>query len=190
MASHGSGINYGVFSSYVVELELMLASGEVKKYSAKVNGELFPATLCSLGCLGAIISVTFQCERAFRLEQVEFGAPLEDVLQSLDVFAKSSDHFRMFWYPHTDFALCYSASRTDKPLKPRQGSWLMDRLIGFYLLEFLYWIGIYVSFIIPLVNYLYYKLAADRKEFVDVSYKIFNFDCLFKQYVFECAIPM
>lgn len=66
----------------------------------------------------------------------------------------------------------------------------MDRFVGYYLLEFLYWIGIYVSFIIPLVNYFYYKLAAERKDFVDTSYKIFNFDCLFKQYCFEAAIPM
>lgn len=66
----------------------------------------------------------------------------------------------------------------------------MDRFVGYYLLEFLYWIGIYFSFIIPIVNYFYYKLAADRKDSVDVSYKMFNFDCLFKQYAYESAIPM
>lgn len=35
------------------------------------------------------------------------------VLQSLEVHAKSSDHFRAFWYPHTDNVMVYHASRTN-----------------------------------------------------------------------------
>ena len=112
VAYHGTGINYGVLSSYVLEVELMSASGELIKYSSSSNE--FGAVTCSLGALGVIVSVTLQCELAFRLEQIEVGAPLEDVLQSLDVYAKSSDHFRMLWFPHTDFAQCYSATRTAK----------------------------------------------------------------------------
>lgn len=188
VAYHGTGANYNVLSQYVVEMELMHASGEIKKYTP--TSSEFPALLCSLGCLGVILSVKLQCERAFHLEHVEHGARLDDVLQSLDVYVKSSDHFRMFWYPHTDFVQCISATRTNKPVRPRQPSWFMDRFVGYYLLEFLYWIGIYISFIIPIINYLYYKLAAVHKEFVDVSYRVFNFDCLFKQYAFESAIPM
>lgn len=114
VAYHGTGINYNVLSAYVVELEVMLASGETRIYSSQSNPDDFNAMLCSLGCLGVILNVKLQCEKSFRLEQIEFGAKLEDVLQSLDVYVKSSDHFRMFWYPHTEFAICYSATRTDK----------------------------------------------------------------------------
>lgn len=139
VAYHGTGIKYNVLSAYVLEVEIMLASGELRTYSASQsltkskknkkennnddedeqenaeddNNE-FNAIVCSLGCLGVIVSVKLQCEKSFRLEQIEVGAKLEDVLQSLDVYAKSSDHFRMFWYPHTEFAVCYSATRTDK----------------------------------------------------------------------------
>ena len=93
---------------------MMLASGEIKTYSKMSNSEEFGAVLCSLGCLGIILSVKIQCEPAFKLEQIEYPAKLEDVLQSLDSYTKSCDHFRMLWYPHTDYVLCYSASRTEK----------------------------------------------------------------------------
>jgi hypothetical protein len=36
------------------------------------------------------------------------------MLQSLDVHMKSSDHFRMFWYPHSDDVMVYNVSRTTK----------------------------------------------------------------------------
>lgn len=93
---------------------MLLASGELKTYSKTSNPEEFGAVLCSLGCLGIIVAVEIQCEPAFKLEQIEYPAKLEDVLGSLDSYLKSSDHFRMLWYPHTDYAMCYAASRTTK----------------------------------------------------------------------------
>lgn len=114
VAFHGTGIEFNVLSAYVLEVDMMLASGEIKTYSATSNSDVFKAVLCSLGCLGVMVSVKLQCEPCFRLEQIEYGAKLDDVLQSLDVYVKSSDHFRMLWYPHTDYVICYGAKRTDK----------------------------------------------------------------------------
>lgn len=166
----------------------MLASGEIRTYSDR-NDE-FKAVLCSLGCLGIILSVTVQCEPAFKLDQTEFSAKLEDVLSSLEAYTNSSEHFRMLWYPHTDYVLCYAASRTNKQLNPRKFNWFKDRLIGFYLLEFLFYIATFFNFLIPYINLFYFKMFSNRKQFVDRSYNVFNFDCLFKQYAFECAIPI
>lgn len=166
----------------------MLASGEIRTYSDR-NDEL-KAVLCSLGCLGIILSVTVQCEPVFKLEQTEFPAKLEDVLSSLNAYTNSAEHFRMLWYPHTDYVLCYGASRTDKQLDPRKFNWFKDRLIGFYLLEFLFYIATFFTFLIPFINTFYFKMFSSRKQFVDRSYNVFNFDCLFKQYAFECAIPI
>jgi L-gulonolactone oxidase len=58
---------------------MLLASGEIQIYSQKKNPDLFPAVLCSLGCLGIILTATIQCEKAFRLEQIEYPAKLDDV---------------------------------------------------------------------------------------------------------------
>ena len=58
---------------------MLLASGEIQTYSKEKNSDLFPAVLCSLGCLGIILTATIQCEKAFRLEQIEYPAKLDDV---------------------------------------------------------------------------------------------------------------
>ncbi|CAF0725327.1 unnamed protein product [Brachionus calyciflorus] len=187
---HGTGISYGILSNYVREIEMILASGKIKTYSKTQNSEEFGAVLCSLGCLGVILTVTIECEPAFKLEQIEFPAKLEDVLHSLDSYKKSSDHFRMLWYPHTDHVLCYSASRTNKTVNPRKFNWIKDRIIGYYILEFLFYIATFFNFLIPYINLIYFKIFSSRKEYVDRSYNVFNFDCLFKQYAFESAIPI
>jgi len=41
--------------------------------------DLFQAACLSLGALGIIVSVKLQCEPAFRLQQVQYSAPLQDV---------------------------------------------------------------------------------------------------------------
>jgi len=111
---HGTGIKYGVINNYVLEIDLMLANGEIRTYSRMSHSEHFPAVLFSLGCFGIILAVKIQCEPAFNLEQIEFPAKLDDVLQSLDSYLNSSDHFRAFWYPHTENVMCYSISRTSQ----------------------------------------------------------------------------
>lgn len=41
----------------------------------------------------------------------------------------------------------------------------------------------------PFINRFYFGVLSKKGERCDVSYKIFNFDCLFKQYVYEASIP-
>ncbi len=65
--------------SKIVEVEMLLASGEIVKYSATKNAEYFQAVLVSIGSLGVILNVTLQCEKAFKLRQVQYDARLDDV---------------------------------------------------------------------------------------------------------------
>jgi L-gulonolactone oxidase len=66
---------------------MLLASGEIRTYSRESNSDLFPAILCSLGCLGIILTAKIQCEKAFRLEQIEYSAKLEDVCDLYNSFS-------------------------------------------------------------------------------------------------------
>jgi L-gulonolactone oxidase len=83
-----------------------------------------------------------------------------------------------------------------KPVDSKPGflgsltSWFKNAIIGYYLVEFLFWLSTFVSNLVPLINASYFKLFGLRSKRVDVSYNVFNFDCLFKQYVYEGAIPM
>lgn len=77
--THGTGVNYGIIASYVLEIEVLLASGDVKTYSRSINPDLFLAFLCSLGSLGIILTATVQCEKLFKLESIQYAAKLDDV---------------------------------------------------------------------------------------------------------------
>ena len=57
----------------------MLASGEIRTYSKKSYADEFPAVLCSLGSLGVILAVKFQCEELFKLEQFQYPMDFKDV---------------------------------------------------------------------------------------------------------------
>jgi len=187
--THGTGNNYGIISSYITEIEVLHMSGEIVTYSRTKNSDLFPAFLCSLGALGIIVRTTLQCEKFFHLEDIQYPAKINDVLASLSTYSKASDHFRFLWYPHTDDVICYQTSRTNKPVS-NKSNWFMNYAIGYYFLELLYWLSSFWSNLVPFINRVYYKINSRPKETVDKCYNIFNFECLFKQYVYEAAIPI
>ena len=64
----------------MTEIEVLLASGEIKVYSNSSNPETFPAFLCSLGALGIILTATIQCEKFFKLHNSQYSAILDDVI--------------------------------------------------------------------------------------------------------------
>ncbi|CAL1541329.1 unnamed protein product [Lymnaea stagnalis] len=187
--THGTGAQFGIISSYVVNLELMKASGEVITINEEVNSELLPAAALSLGSLGVIISVTLQCEKAFRLHCKQVTNTLQNVIENLDVYVTSSDHFKFFWYPHTESVVCFNTNRTKEEPKVKS-SWIWDMGVGYYLLQILLWFSTFFPSLVPSINRLYFKLfCSSSVERIDRSDKIFNFNCLFKQYVMEWSIP-
>ena len=57
----------------------MTANGKIMHCSRSQNKDIFLAALCSLGAVGIILTVTWQCEQAFRLLQLSEPKPLEEV---------------------------------------------------------------------------------------------------------------
>ncbi|GFR69390.1 L-gulono-gamma-lactone oxidase [Elysia marginata] len=127
----------------VVDLELMLSSGEVIKVSQTENAELLPVVCLSLGSVGVILSITFQCERAFNLHWKQHPDTLENVTRNLDSYVDGCDHFRMIWYPHTDSVVCYTVNRT-KQAPDAKPSWFWDVLVGYHLLQIILWIRLVI----------------------------------------------
>ncbi|XP_001636998.2 L-gulonolactone oxidase isoform X1 [Nematostella vectensis] len=187
---HGTGFNYGLLATHVSRLDIMTASGEIITCSRMHNEDIFRSVICGMGSVGVILSITWQCEKTFSLCLNKKSFYLNEMLEDLEAQLVSCDHFKFFWYPHTDKVVAEYASRTTRGHTPPQNSWFRDMLIGFYLLEFLYWLSIFIPALVPLISKLYYMIATSgSKERIDRSYKIMNFNCLFKQYVTEWCIP-
>ncbi|KFM74677.1 L-gulonolactone oxidase, partial [Stegodyphus mimosarum] len=173
----------------------MLSDGSVKKFSADRDKELFLAAVCSLGSFGIILRVSLQCEAAFNLQLRQYSLGLQDVIEHLDVHIEGSDHFRFMWFPYTDGVVVCHSQRTEKPITKvsrlqKCYDWFWNYGIGYYTLEFFYYLSTYHPFLVPYINRIFYNLMYSTPvSKVDRSYKIFNFECLFKQYVNEWAIP-
>ncbi|XP_054707406.1 L-gulonolactone oxidase-like [Uloborus diversus] len=196
VGTHGTGIKFGSLSSYVVEMDLMLYDGTISTVSADRNEDLFLSAVCSLGSLGVILNVTFQCEPAYNLHLRQYGLNLKDVIENLDVHLKGSEHFKFLWFPHTDGTVVSHCSRTEMPVPKfswaqKMWRWVWEYGIGYYSLEFCIYISTFFPEFGPFLNRFYYNLVySSSTSKIDRSYKVFNYDCLFKQYVNEWSIPI
>ncbi|EFC49027.1 predicted protein [Naegleria gruberi] len=201
--THGTGINFGCLPTFIVEMDIVLPSGQV--VTVKKGDEDFDAYVCSLGCLGIISTVTIQCVEAFALTQVQEPSTLTKVLENLDSLIPSSDHWRFWWFPHTTNDKCITTSATRSLIDSktfvgdsdkitffgRIRNFFIDRLVGFYSLEFALFVSKFIPSLIPMINNTWFNLLFSSKTQVhDVSFKVFNFDCLFKQFVNEWSIPI
>ncbi|KAJ2964478.1 hypothetical protein NQZ79_g617 [Umbelopsis isabellina] len=199
-ASHGTGTGYGSLStmliqfglSYqIVDLTLVNGKGERLFCSSTSNSDVFEAARCSLGALGVITRMSLKVEPEFRLEAKQVPAKFEDVLQNWDTVTNSAEHVRVWWYPHTEDCVVWRANRTDKPVSNDPPSWLKYTFVGFHVYQFALNIARYRQSMIPsLTKFFYNNVHSTPIEVVDESYKVFNFDCLFPQYVNEWAIPL
>ena len=117
----------------MTSLELITGvDGEVMKCSLNENPEVFKAALCSLGCLGIISTLTIKVEKSFRLEATQAPTKLGYVLENIDSLRESAEHFRFWWFPHTDDAVTWAANRTTKVRErgalPFNSSWRFEGL--------------------------------------------------------------
>ncbi|XP_017695317.1 PREDICTED: L-gulonolactone oxidase-like [Lepidothrix coronata] len=174
----------------VVALTLLLASGEILECSEAANPEVFQAARLHLGCLGIVLSVTFQCVPEFRLREVAFPSTLPQVLEQLEEHLERSQYFRFLWFPHSDHVRIIYQDPTDQP-PCSSSSWIWDYAVGYYLLEFLLWISTFIPALVPWINRCFFRLLfSSRVEKVARSHRIFNYECRFRQHVQDWAIPM
>lgn len=131
--THGTGARLGGLSTQVVGARLVTAGGDVVETSPSHDPELFEVARLGLGAVGVLAAVTLEVVPAYRLLSRERPMPLAEVLERLDELVDGSDHFEMFWFPHTDVALTERHDRAapddDRPLSPLRAA-LVDELLA------------------------------------------------------------
>ncbi|NXD31022.1 GGLO oxidase, partial [Spelaeornis formosus] len=203
--THNTGITHGILPTQVVALSLLLASGEILECSESADPEVFQAARLHLGCLGIVLSVTFQCVPEFRLREVAFPSTLSQVLDQLEEHLERSQYFRFLWFPHSENVRIIYQDHTSqagipgipKPFPKISGppcsssSWFWDYAVGFYLLEFLLWISSFIPSLVVWINRVFFRLLYNsRVENVAQSHRIFSYECRFRQHVQDWAIPI
>lgn len=193
-STHGSGIEYSVLSTHVLSLLLLLPDGSRVHCSREERPALFMASLCGLGSTGLILEVKLELEPAFRLKETQESLPFDDVLDKFDDIVHSAEHVRLWWFPAAGTVRVSAANRTDEVrlflagctphgsrtcLQPKKpvSTWLWHSLVGFHLLQFLFFLGRYFTSLVPLIGRFGAWLVSDKTVAVDDSYRIFNVDC-------------
>ena len=111
VATHGTGFNFPVIPTYVLEILLLLADGTRVQCSREYNEDLFLATLCGFGTTGLVLEVKLKVEPAFRLRERQDVVPFLSMLPELDSVAQSGEHVRIWWFPSTDEAVLHTCDR-------------------------------------------------------------------------------
>ncbi|KAJ1802747.1 D-arabinono-1,4-lactone oxidase [Coemansia sp. RSA 2598] len=189
-ATHGTGMEYGDLSSVITHLVIIDGTGRRHECDGGGERDLFDAARCGLGALGIVTQVTVQCEPAFNLHAIQTPENLDGILDNLREVVYSAEHVRFWWFPHTDDAVVWRANRTTMAAQPASESFLRDRMYGFHYYQLQLYKARFTPDDIPRLAREHFDNRFDRRiEWVDDSYKVFNFDCLFPQYVNEWAVP-
>ncbi|HJL82447.1 MAG TPA: FAD-binding protein, partial [Acidimicrobiales bacterium] len=119
-STHGTGLGFASIAAGVVGMRLVAGDGTVVVLGPHDDPDLLEVARVGLGALGIVTEVTLQCVPAFNLHAVEEVLPADDVLDSFDEMAATTDHIEFFWMPHTDLAMRKRNIRTtDAPPPPR-----------------------------------------------------------------------
>jgi L-gulono-1,4-lactone dehydrogenase len=101
-SSHGCGRHTGTMSDLVVGMTILNHEGELIEIGDD-DPDLLRAAQVSLGALGIVVNVTFQCVPEYKLIATDTGKiTLEDALSQAQDLFETHDHLEYLWYPFND----------------------------------------------------------------------------------------
>jgi L-gulonolactone oxidase len=100
LATGTHGTSGHLLCEYMTECSLILADGNVKTITKE--DDLINAVRVSLGMLGIMSTITFQCEPAYTLHIKEGPEDDSEWLPKIKSRLKKHDFLRVLWLPHTD----------------------------------------------------------------------------------------
>lgn len=136
-ATHGSGVGFVNMAAMVTKLELITGEGKILTLSAQDNKDIFNAAQVSLGLLGIITEVTFQCVSAFDLEETSEPTDLADCIRNLDTIINSAPFIKLWVEIYSSKCVVFRYNKTGKPRQESEEIWKMDlkmRLVEPFLL--------------------------------------------------------
>ena len=193
---HGSGMDFGIFSTDLIEMEVITPTGEKRRISR--DDEAFKAYGTGLGMLGIIIRVTLQCEPFYKLEVVEKRMKLEEIEAQFSTLLKEHRHFKFVWIPHTDHFMVWLADKTDKPessfLKKLYTYGFIGVVVNNFLHEALLFFASFNRKLVPKINrfmsHILLPAEGEEARSVYASHWAFFLPHVLKQDVVEYAFSI
>ncbi|MCW5909117.1 MAG: FAD-binding protein [Chitinophagales bacterium] len=129
--THGSGINYQILASQIEQFALIKPDGNRVTIHHKNDKNFFDTSVVNLGALGVISELTLNVAPSFRLHDQTYVADFDKVIDCLDELVNTTDHFKLWWFPHVEKVVVYRYTRTQEtPNDSRLRQWLMDEFLS------------------------------------------------------------
>lgn len=199
--THGATAYHGLVSQQIVDLTLVVASGELVKCSPRENPDLFRAATLSLGKIGLIAYATIRTVPEYTIHSKQDVIAFDRFVEELwPTFWTSSEYLRVWWFPYTNRCIIWRASKSTKPLSAPRESWYGTTL-GRLFYQSLLWIAVNIvpSLTPAIESFVFdkqygmqetYGIEGGSSEAVQGSVEGLNMDCLFSQFVDEWALPL
>ncbi len=117
-ATHGSGLEFGSFSSSVRRMRLVTASGETIE-ADESTPDLLHAAQVSVGSLGVITELELEVLPGYRLRERVDHWSWEDAWEPFEELARRHRHYSFFWMPFDDSAELYGLAEPGVSLADR-----------------------------------------------------------------------
>lgn len=172
--THGTGINFQILGSQIIEFSLIKADGEKIIINKNAQPNLYHASVVNLGALGIISEITLQVTDAFNLHDQTTTRPFDEVIDNLDQYITDNDHFKLWWLPPAKDIIVFRYRRTQEPTndsKIRQ--FIRDRLLSVYVYRICVFIAEIFPFLAKTINRL---LTWDMKgplDRIEKSHKVY-----------------
>jgi len=111
LATGTHGTSGKLLSEYMTECNLVLADGSIKTITE--DDDLIDAVRVSLGMLGVMSTITFQCEEEYILHVKEGPESDDQWLPKIKSRLKKHDFLRVLWLPHTDKGYVITGDKID-----------------------------------------------------------------------------
>jgi FAD-linked oxidoreductase len=190
-ATHGSGIRFGNLAASISALKIIDGNGDIHHVSLEKNPETFGAFPVSFGSLGIITEVTLKIVPKFYLREARKPMPFDEGIARLPALIHGSDHFKLWWFPHTAVVQTYSTVRLQEAPAIKKGLNLFreDSPIAQLTLKLLLRLGERRSRV-PAINRFITKLNFKEEINAGRSYEIFAIAMPPRHHESEYAIPV
>lgn len=190
--THGTGLRFGGLATMITAAVLVTGDGTVLTVSETENAELLPAVRLGLGALGILVELELQLVPAFLLRALEHPEPF-DVIDEFRARVEASDHFELYWWPHTDRVMTKTNTRLPadaerKPVGP-VANWVEEEVMSNGALGLMCNVGRLVPALTPSINRFATTVYGDR-EYIDHSAEVFTAPRRVRFREMEYALPL
>ncbi|WP_127115097.1 D-arabinono-1,4-lactone oxidase [Shimia sediminis] len=112
-ATHGTGLQFGCYSSMLTELTLMDGRGEKRVLSRNAEADLFRALAVGIGTGGVVTEAVMQTAKPYRLDRARYAIALEDMLDDFTARMSARRNVEFYYITGSGQAVVMESDASD-----------------------------------------------------------------------------